>query len=269
MRILTAIWISLCLLSAGANAQFSAPTVIGNGAQKLVKASLIADTTAVVPGKPFTVGLLLKMKPEWHTYWKYAGDSGLPTTINWDLPEGFHAGKIQWPLPEKIKLPGEMENYGYSNEVLLMVKITPSKKITVSEISLKAKTDWLVCKESCIPGDADLALKLPVAKNPKSAKPANHDLFAKYRAKIPKPPQDAPFKGNWERGKDGLILTLTGLKAKSVDFFPLPPQSLTLGHPKMLESAKSAKSANGEVKIKVPVDSMSSSLNSLGGEVGS
>jgi thiol:disulfide interchange protein DsbD len=39
--------------------------------RELVKAELLADTTAVVPGKPFTVGVLLKMAPHWHTYWKF------------------------------------------------------------------------------------------------------------------------------------------------------------------------------------------------------
>ena len=55
----------------------------------LVKADLIADATAITPGKGFTVGLRLRMAPHWHTYWQYSGDAGLPTTIAWQLPDGF------------------------------------------------------------------------------------------------------------------------------------------------------------------------------------
>ena len=43
--------------------------------ETLVKATLIADTAAVVPGKDFQVGLLLEMAPDWHTYWEYSGDA--------------------------------------------------------------------------------------------------------------------------------------------------------------------------------------------------
>ncbi|PYI61412.1 MAG: hypothetical protein DMC59_00565 [Verrucomicrobia bacterium] len=39
--------------------------------KQLVREELLADTDAVVPGKPFTVGLLLRMAPAWHTYWKF------------------------------------------------------------------------------------------------------------------------------------------------------------------------------------------------------
>src|ERR1700741_5068984 len=52
-----------CLLAVFAHAQvFEGKT--------LVKASLLADTKAIVPGKPFEVGILLEMDPNWHTYWE-------------------------------------------------------------------------------------------------------------------------------------------------------------------------------------------------------
>ena len=91
----------------------------------LVKASLMADTTAFVPGRPFMVGLLLRMAPGWHTYWKFSGDAGLPTEIKWKLPSGWKVGEIEWPIPLKLKDPGDIVTYGYSDEVLLMQQITP------------------------------------------------------------------------------------------------------------------------------------------------
>ena len=45
--------------------------------RELVKAQLLADTDAIVPGKAFTAGVLLHMAPHWHTYWKFSGDAGL------------------------------------------------------------------------------------------------------------------------------------------------------------------------------------------------
>src|SRR5258706_12459774 len=63
---------------------FAAPSV----KTEHVDAQLLAERTAAQPAKPITVGLQLRMAPEWHTYWKNPGDSGVPTRIQWILPEG-------------------------------------------------------------------------------------------------------------------------------------------------------------------------------------
>src|SRR4051812_15764407 len=88
--------------------------------RELVHASLIADVTAIVPGKPFTVGARLQMVPNWHTYWKFPGDAGIPTEIKWKLPEGWKVGEIQWPIPLRLVEPGDIQIYGYHYEVLLL-----------------------------------------------------------------------------------------------------------------------------------------------------
>ena len=149
----------------------------------LVRADLIADATAITPGKAFTVGLRLRMAPHWHTYWQYSGDAGLPTTIAWQLPDGFKAGPIRWPVPDKIVSPGDIINYGYSDEVVLLTEITPPTRLSASgEITLKAKATWLVCEEKCVPGGAELSVSLPVSDH---AQAANAETFARYRALLP------------------------------------------------------------------------------------
>src|SRR5574337_1136515 len=62
-----------------------------------VEAQLVSDKLSAKPGQPVLVGLKLRMIPDWHTYWKNPGDSGLPTRIQWELPPGWKAGPIQWP----------------------------------------------------------------------------------------------------------------------------------------------------------------------------
>ena len=49
---------------------------------------LVAQAAAAVPGQTLTLGLLLEHDPHWHTYWRNPGDSGLPTRIELDLPDG-------------------------------------------------------------------------------------------------------------------------------------------------------------------------------------
>jgi len=103
--------------------------------KELVKAELLADTNAIVPGKSFTIGLLLRMAPGWHTYWAFSGDAGLPTELKWKLPSGWKVGEIQWPIPLKTIDPGDIETYGYENEVLLMQEITPPRQFKSKSFS--------------------------------------------------------------------------------------------------------------------------------------
>jgi thiol:disulfide interchange protein DsbD len=113
--------------------------------KQLVKPELLSDSNAIVPGKPFSVGLLLRMAPNWHTYWKFSGDAGLPTELKWKLPPGWKVGEIQWPIPLKTIDPGDIQTYGYENEVLLMQEITPPPNVDGSTVKLVADANWLVC----------------------------------------------------------------------------------------------------------------------------
>ena len=75
-----------------------------------VKAELVAESDAIVPGQPLQLALKLAHEKEWHTYWQVPGDSGLPTRIEWQLPAGFTAGPIEWPYPHRLPA-GPLVNY--------------------------------------------------------------------------------------------------------------------------------------------------------------
>ena len=230
--------------------------------KQLVRAELLADTNAVVPGKSFTVGLLLRMAPAWHTYWKFSGDAGLPTEIKWKLPAGWKIGEIQWPIPLKTIDPGDIQTYGYENEVLLMQEITPATKLDSSSIKLSADVSWLVCEKICIPGGATLQLELPVST---SSQPANTELFARYRRLLPQnwPGANVATAG-WSRVGLDLRLTVPSeslARYAAIDFFPLPEQSTVVGHPKIESRNKS------EVVFRIPVESSEKKLSSMAGLV--
>jgi len=128
-----------------------------------VRASLLAEVEMIQPGQPFYAALRLEHEGHWHTYWVNPG-TGLPTSIEWELPEGFTAGEIEWPAPTVLRdRRGEIIGNGYEGEVFLPVKITPPENLEVgTRVTLRATADWLMCDEVCIPGGAELELALRV-----------------------------------------------------------------------------------------------------------
>lgn len=238
--------------------------------RQLVKSELVADTNAILPGKPFAVGLLLRMAPHWHTYWKFSGDAGLPTEIKWHLPPGWKVGDIQWPIPLKTNDPGDIETYGYENEVLLIQEVTPPARIersnegfaatNDSSATLTAEASWLVCEKICIPGSATLSLTLPRSTTNAAA---NTELFDRYRKLLPQnwPGNDAATL-NWSRkGSDLYLRVNSAMFARylATDFFPLPPPTVLVGHP-------TVQSRNGnEIVFKIPLQTADKNLSSLPG----
>jgi thiol:disulfide interchange protein DsbD len=157
------------------------------GGSKNVDVVLVAEGASIRPGEPFHVGLHMKMKRGWHTYWKQPGDAGLPLGIDWALPPGFTAGPIEWPTPERIET-GDLMSYGYERDVLLAVRITPSANIEPGSVTIAGNFDWLECKDVCLAGSARLELTLPV--RPERARPGPAArLFSDARARSPRHPE--------------------------------------------------------------------------------
>ena len=148
-----------------------------------VRAELIAHAPdGATPGKIVWLGLKLEHIPHWHTYWKNAGDSGLPTTMSWTLPPGVTAGEIDWPAPKRLPI-GPLLNFGYEDTVLLPVPVTISSPIVGNAMHVKLDADWLVCKIECIPQygtfELDVAVDQPTVTHTDlfeqalAARPAN------------------------------------------------------------------------------------------------
>ncbi|OYY95668.1 MAG: protein-disulfide reductase [Polaromonas sp. 28-63-22] len=148
-----------------------------------VRAELMAwAPDGVGPGKQVWLGLQLAHQPEWHTYWKNPGDSGLPTMLAWTLPAGVSAGEIAWPAPKKIPI-GTLANYGYDNTVLLPVPLTVAPGFNAANLDVQLQATWLVCRKECIPQDGSFSLSVPV----KSSTGMNSQAFTAAFAAAPQP----------------------------------------------------------------------------------
>jgi thiol:disulfide interchange protein DsbD len=193
-----------------------------------VRAELIAHAPdGVAPGAPVWVGLQITHQPEWHTYWKNAGDSGLPTEMTWTLPPGVSTGEIAWPVPEKIAV-GSLANYGYENTVLLPVPLEVSTLYkppvalgATPAMDIQLKASWLVCRKECIPEEGTFSLSLPLQGSTALHK-ADFDTAAAAQ------PQPLARPGTVEVDGHTLKVRLEGLPAavqgKTLGFFPETPE---------------------------------------------
>jgi len=168
-----------------------------------VMVSLLSEHSALVPGKTAWLALRLQHEPHWHTYWINPGDSGLPTKLAWQLPPGYSAGDVAWPAPQRIDV-GELQNFGYEGDVLLPVPLeVPGEAKPDTTAHIVAQVKYLVCREECIPGKADLAIDLPVS----GAAGAAAKWFEAARAELP---QAAKWQGNASLRGDKIEVALHG-----------------------------------------------------------
>jgi thiol:disulfide interchange protein DsbD len=183
-----------------------------------VRAELVAHAPqGVAPGKPVWLGLAIEHQPHWHTYWKNPGDSGLPTTLQWQLPAGFVAGDVQWPTPQRLPV-GPLVNYGYEGSLLLPVKLTVPADFAGDTLAVKLHAEWLACKEVCIPESGDFALAVP-------AHAAWSGQAALFDAAVARQPQTiASAQARAEVTPQALVVSVTGLPAawqgQVLSFFP-------------------------------------------------
>ena len=217
-------------------------------------AKLVTD--AVDFSQPFTVGVYFSILPEWYLYWKNPGDAGLSVAVTWSLPEGFVAGDLQYPTPEKI-VHGDVVAYGYHNTLLLTATITPPPGYrSRAQDSITARINWLVCSERCVPGKATLSMILtPPSEGDRKYASALRDQF------LPRMPLNIGQIG--VSVSDGVVLdadhgsviriTLEGAGGKGIsDFFPEPLEDAVIDFRKITVSSE---------KITIPFSGYSTSVH--------
>jgi DsbC/DsbD-like thiol-disulfide interchange protein len=230
---------------------------------ELVSARLVSDSETVVPGRPVTIGLHLKKAKGWHTYWEYPGDSGLPTSLELALPEGFRATDWQWPLPLKMMETGDLEVYAYKDEVLLVARVFPPADLTGEKVEFKGKAEWLVCEAICIPGSAEVGLTLDVGREVRPS--ADRALFERFVPDIPAPlrgREGEPVQVEWQRERDALIVDISGPSEWNYEFFPVPGDGVVLGHPAAVNAPN-----NAVARIRLPFTAAPEGLTRIPGVV--
>jgi thiol:disulfide interchange protein DsbD len=199
---------------------------------------VVPDPALGVRGQATKAGLYFKLEPGWHIYWKNAGDSGEPPHIKWTLPDGITAGPLQFPAPKRLAL-GPLMDFGYEDEVLFPFDFHVDPTVKGGEAKLQAKVDWLVCREVCIPGKADLEVVRVVGGAAGASWAQDMQLYDRLGDKLPKP-LPSNDKAILQPTSTGFQLAVeTGQRESSAVFFPEEQDILDNPAPQKLTPTKS------------------------------
>ena len=141
---------------------------------------LVAEGPAP-PGGEVELAIHMRPAPGWHGYWLEPGDAGLPMDVHWQLPKGFAAGPLRYPVPGRLRSP-DLMNYVYEQDyaVLVRLKVPADARGTVP---IRADARWLACTDKiCVPEKGELSLDLPVGTGT-----PNRAQFDAWRRALPQP----------------------------------------------------------------------------------
>lgn len=187
------------------------------------------------------LGLEIAMKPGWHTYWRYPGDSGVPPEIALTQGNAARELTVAYPAPQRFGTPGD-ETIGYDGEVILPLSVRLAAPDKPTTLAISARLG--ICHDICLPVDETLSVAVDPAI---AARPDDLARLAAAIANVPKPVETgaalsvAALKVDAASKPATVNLTLQGDDASIRDVFVEGPENWALPLPKRL-SAEPGKS---------------------------
>lgn len=210
-----------------------------------VKVKLVSNTDTVKPGDSFKLGVLLDIDPGWHIYWKYPGETGLPTKLEFAVPEGYQVSEVMWPVPSVYNKDNGGKDFGYDTSVLLWTDIKVPSNVQINKSAkIEIQISWISCKEICIPGKENLVYDATVSEQTKLA---GEGLFSKWHNYLPVVIGDRenPFNFSVVTTQLGDDMAKVVLEVKNkahngeIEYYPNPDDSLVIQNLKYIKSEDS------------------------------
>jgi len=206
---------------------------------------LITQFVRVSPGQELYLGIRVALEEDWHIYWKNPGDTGLPTHVDWVLPSTFVVGPMLWPTPSRFKLENFV-NFGYGRTVIFPFQLKVAEHALPGQHPFSAKVSWLVCKDLCIPGEAELFMDLQVGDLAISTADAS-DIERALKEMPREAPEDWFDVTVSQEGQWSLDLSRLESTVISAEFFPAKSNVIVYQAPQTLVSAASGMHLRGRL----------------------
>ncbi len=122
-------------------------------------------------------GVEIKLKPGWHTYWRYPGDAGVPPRFDFSGSQNLKSIAVRWPAPRRLPEDG-LTTIGYDRDAILPLAIVPEDP--AKPVRLQLKLDYAVCEKLCVPAEAKAEIMIAGGSSAQDA-----SLFA-AEARVPR-----------------------------------------------------------------------------------
>lgn len=122
------------------------------------KARLIGGGSAAEHGAKRLAFVEIALEPGWKTYWRTPGDAGgLPPSFDWSKSANLAQAEVLYPAPKRF-VDRSGTTIGYEGGLVLPVEVTPQS--ADQPVSLVVALHYGICKNVCVPVEAELALDL-------------------------------------------------------------------------------------------------------------
>lgn len=188
--------------------------------EAVVYAELQTSARALPPKSTFLLAVRFDIAEGYRISWQNPGDVGKRTRVVFEVPEGFSAGPVRFPAPQRFELPGGLVNYGYERQTAVFAEVTTPERLPEGRpYRFEVRADWLACKDDCAREELSAWLELPSAVfAPAPELPA--ELVA-HHAALPRPLSELPGSElGWTEGAAEPALTLRASNVKWIGFVP-------------------------------------------------
>lgn len=194
------------------------------------KARLVAGHAVRNGARGLYAGVEVAMPEGWKTYWRAPGDAGgVPPDFEWQGSENLASALILYPAPHRLHDKAG-DAVGYKNGVLFPVLLTP--KDPAKPIVLHGKVDYGVCKDICVPAEAEFQIVVPPDVGPSSALTDALTQVPRDQARAGIDPSLSAWHLDQAAGKPKLILNVATASPGSVDAFVVAPGGVYVPLPK-------------------------------------
>ncbi|MEO1112731.1 MAG: protein-disulfide reductase DsbD domain-containing protein [Pseudomonadota bacterium] len=220
--VLTFLAAFLCTL-ATARAAMTDWVEVHGGAVRLISTGPLQDGQ-------YKAGLEFLMEPGWHTYWRYAGEAGIPPQISVTRSKNVAELDVLYPVPERYD-DGFSESIVYHDGIVLPFLITPDS--AEDPAHLEIEVFFGICKDICVPGEASLSLNFrPGDRDDKLAgKLVQRDLSAVPGAG---PADGLDITSVSHDGADYIMIETRAADGQDIDLFAAGPEGSYIGLPKLV-----------------------------------
>jgi DsbC/DsbD-like thiol-disulfide interchange protein len=163
-------------------ALLGAPTVyaVSGAASEWVEGH--SSRARILNGGGNLAGVELQLPEGWKTYWRFPGEAGgVAPSFDWSKSTNLESAQVLYPAPKRFT-DKSGDTIGYKGNVLFPVRLKP--KDASKPIDVHLAFDYGVCKDICIPAQAELTLNVA----PDTGQAAT-DVFADAMARVPAPPE--------------------------------------------------------------------------------